>query len=90
MLESQLQVDSSRIDVLLVEDLSQQRLPARTLAAVLQQAGLRTRLANFESDQDTDAIVHLAERERPGLAISSILFAHWVPEHLALITALQS
>jgi len=77
------------IDVLLLEDLSQQHLPARTLAAVLQQAGLRTRLANFESDQDADAILRLAEREQPRLVVSSVLFAHRVTEHLALITALR-
>ncbi len=77
------------MDVLLIEDLSQQRLPAHALAAVLQQAGLRTRLARFGADQDADEVVRLAERERPRLVISSILFAHRVPEHLALITALR-
>jgi hypothetical protein len=80
---------SSRVDVLLVEDLSQQRLPARTLAAVLQQAGLRTRLAHFGPGQDAGVVVRLAEREHPRLVISSILFAHRVPEHLALVTALR-
>ena len=89
MLESQSVTGSSRIDVLLIEDLSQQRLPARTLAALLQQAGLRTRLVHFGPDQDADAVVRLAERERPDLVISSILFAHRVPEYLALITALR-
>ncbi len=89
MLESPSVAGSSHIDVLLVEDLSQQRLPARTLAAVLQQAGLRTRLVHFGPDQDADVVVRLAERERPRLVISSILFAHRVPEHLALITALR-
>jgi hypothetical protein len=83
---------SSLVDVLLIEDLSQQRLPARTLAAVLQQAGLRTRLVHFGSDPGQNAagaVIRLAERERPRLVISSILFAHRVPEHLALITALR-
>lgn len=89
MLESPSAAGSSRIDVLLVEDLSQQRLPARILAAVLQQAGFRTRLTHFGSGQDAGAIIRLAERERPCLVISSILFAHRVPEHLALITALR-
>jgi len=89
VLESPSVASSSRIDVLLIEDLSQQRLPARTLAAVLQQAGLRTRLAHFGADQDAGVVVRLAERERPRLVISSILFAHRVPEHLALITALR-
>lgn len=78
----------SSTDVLLVEDLSQQRLPARTLAAVLQQADLRTRLVHFGSNQDADAVIRLAEREQPRLVIVSILFAYRVPDHLALITAL--
>jgi radical SAM superfamily enzyme YgiQ (UPF0313 family) len=87
--ESPSVADSSRVDVLLVEDLSQQRLPARTLAAVLQRDGLRTRLVHFGADRDADAVVCLAERERPRLVLSSILFAHRVPEYLALITALR-
>lgn len=74
-------------DVLLVEDLSQQRLPARTLAAVLQRAGWRVRLAHFS--EDADAIIAQAQRERPRLIILSILFADRVAEHLALITALR-
>jgi len=89
MLEPPSAAASSRIDVLLLEDLSQQRLPARTLAAVLQQAGLRTRPAPFGSGQDADAVILMAKRERPRLVISSILFAHRMPEHLALITALR-
>ncbi len=89
MLESPSVTSSSPVDVLLVEDLSQQRLPARTLAAVLRQAGLRTRLAHFGADQDAGAVVRLAEREQPRLVVSSILFAHRVPEHLALLTALR-
>ena len=74
-------------DVLLVEDLSRQRLPARTLAAVLQRAGWRVRLAHFS--ENADAIIALAQRERPRLIIFSILFADRVPEHLALIAALR-
>lgn len=90
MFESTSVTGSARIDVLLVEDLSQQRLPARTLAAVLQRAGLRTRLVQFGSGQDADSVVRLAERERPCLIIVSILFANRVAEHLALITALRN
>ncbi len=73
--------------MLLVEDLSQQRLPARTLAAVLQRAGWRVRLAHF--CENADAIIALAQRERPRLIILSILFADRAPEHLTLITALR-
>ena len=77
----------SSIDVLLIEDQSQQHLPARTLAAVLQRAGLRAQLAHF--DQDIGAVVALAQRAQPRLIVFSILFADRVPEHLALITALR-
>ncbi len=76
------------IDVLLIEDLSQQHLSARTLAAVLQRAGWRARLAHF-SGEDADDIIALAQRERPRLIVFSILFADRVPERLALITALR-
>jgi len=69
----------------LVEDLSQQRLPARTLAAVLVRAGWRVRLAHFR--ENADAIIALAQRAGPHLIIFSILFADRVPEHLALIAA---
>ena len=77
----------SSIDILLIEDQSQQHLPARTLAAVLQRAGLRAQLAHF--DQYMGAVVALAQRAQPRLIIFSILFADRVPEHLALITALR-
>jgi len=87
--ESPSVTSSSPVDVLLIEDLSQQRLPARNLAAVLQRAGLRTRLAHFGADQDASAVVRLAEQEQPRLVVSSILFAHCVPGHLALLTALR-
>jgi hypothetical protein len=80
---------ASPIDVLLVEDLSQQRLPARTLAAVLRQAGLRTRLINFASDQDISAVIRVAQSERPSLVVLSILFAHRLAEHLTLLAAMR-
>lgn len=78
----------STIDVLLFEDLNQQRLPARTLAAVLQQAGLRVQLTCFP-DPDVSAVVAFAQRAQPRLIVFSILFADRVPEHLALIMALR-
>jgi anaerobic magnesium-protoporphyrin IX monomethyl ester cyclase len=73
---------------LLLEDLSQQRLPARTLAAVLQRAGWRVRLAHFSGEQ-ADTVIALAQRERPRLIIFSTLFADRLPETLALVTALR-
>ena len=78
-----------RDDVLLIEDLGQQHLRARTLAAVLQEAGLRPQLAHFGSAEDMGAILALAGQLQPGLVILSILFAGRVDEHLGLATALR-
>lgn len=80
----------SSTDVLLVEDLGQQRLPARSLAAVLRQAGLSAQLAHFGAGDDSDRIVALARHERPRLIVFSILFAHLVAENLALATRLRA
>ncbi len=84
------------IDVLLIEDLSQQHLPARTLAAVLQRAGWRVRLAHLGLESgdgigmlSPNDILALAQRERPRLIVFSILFADRVPETLGLVTALR-
>ncbi len=76
-------------DVLLIEDLAQQRLPARMLAAVLGRAGLRARLAHLPPAEEAGAVVALAERLRPRLVVLSILFADRVAEHLALASALR-
>jgi anaerobic magnesium-protoporphyrin IX monomethyl ester cyclase len=83
-------------DVILIEDLSQQHLPARTLAAVLERAGWRVRLAHLGPEggegipmPSPNDIIALAQRERPRLIAFSILFADWVPETLALVTALR-
>jgi anaerobic magnesium-protoporphyrin IX monomethyl ester cyclase len=85
---------SSRI-VLVIEDLGQQHLSARTLAAALRRAGWDARLVDFSRDRDgegddtsTDAIIALAAKLRPRLIICSVLFADRIPEHLALIAAL--
>ncbi len=75
-------------DVFIIEDLSQQRLPARSLAAVLQQAGHRARLVNFAGD-DLESIVALAQRDRPRLIVFSILFAHRLAQNLALAARLR-
>jgi len=75
------------MDVFLVEDLGQQRLPARSLAAVLQRAGWRTRLVQFSgAPAEIDSILALARQERPRLIVFSILFADHVTDCLALIT----
>jgi anaerobic magnesium-protoporphyrin IX monomethyl ester cyclase len=80
--------------VLLVEELSQQRLPARALAAVLRQAGYQAHLADFDprrsgGGEGARAIVALAEALRPRWVIFSILFAGLVPQYLALAEALR-
>jgi anaerobic magnesium-protoporphyrin IX monomethyl ester cyclase len=77
-------------DVLLIEDLSQQRLPARSLVAVLRRAGLGARLAHFGPGDDPGSILALAWRERPRLIVLSIVFAHLVAENLSLATYLHA
>ena len=82
------------LDVLLVEDLRQQRLPARALAAVLRQAGHTVQLAHFgpqlsDAGHDARTIVAVAERLQPRLVLFSILFANLVPQTLALASALR-
>jgi anaerobic magnesium-protoporphyrin IX monomethyl ester cyclase len=79
-----------RTDVLLVEDLGQQRLPARSLVAVLRRAGLSAQLAHFGAGDDPGGIAALARREQPRLIVLSILFAHLVAENLSLATCLRA
>jgi radical SAM superfamily enzyme YgiQ (UPF0313 family) len=88
--------DTSSSIVLVIEDLGQQHLSARTLAAVLRRAGWDARLADFSRDRDgagddtgANAIIALAAKLRPRLLIFSVLFADRIPEHLALIAALR-
>ena len=88
--------DRSTRTILVVEDLGQQHLSARSLAAVLRRAGWDARLADFSRGQDggdgdasADAIIALAAKLRPRLIIFSVLFADRIPEHLALIAALR-
>jgi anaerobic magnesium-protoporphyrin IX monomethyl ester cyclase len=78
------------LDVLLVEDLGQQRLPARSLAAILRRAGLSARLVHFGANADPDDVVALARRESPRLVVLSILFAYLVEENLALASRLRA
>ena len=83
--------------ILVVEDLGQQHLSARSLAAVLRRAGWDARLVDFGPVPDgptgenecAGKVIALAERFQPRLIIFSILFADRVPEHLALIAALR-
>lgn len=87
--------DDPSSDVLLVEDLGQQRLAARTLDAVLRRAGLSARLVHFGAGDDidgvvADGIVALARSKRPRLIVLSIFFAHLVAENLALATSLRA
>jgi anaerobic magnesium-protoporphyrin IX monomethyl ester cyclase len=77
-------------DALVIEDLSQQRLPARSLVAVLRRAGMSAQLAHFGAGDDPGGIVALARREQPRLIVLSILFAHLVAENLSLATCLRA
>ena len=84
--------DRSSRTILVVEDLGQQHLPARSLVAVLRRAGWDARLVDFGRGQagggdNAGAIFALAESLRPRLIIFSVLFADRVPEYLALIAA---
>ena len=91
-----LAIGSSRT-ILVVEDLGQQHLPARSLAAVLRRAGWDARLVDFgrapdgstDGDERTGAVIALAEHLRPRLIVFSILFADRVSDYLALIAALR-
>jgi radical SAM superfamily enzyme YgiQ (UPF0313 family) len=81
---------------LVVEDLGQQHLSARRLAAVLSHAGWDARLVDFGRARDnwgddTSAaeVVALAAKLKPHLIIFSVIFADRVPEQLALIAALR-
>jgi anaerobic magnesium-protoporphyrin IX monomethyl ester cyclase len=78
------------IDVLVIEDLGQQRLPARRLVAVLRRAGMSAQLAHFGAGDDPAGIVALARREQPRLIVLSILFAHLVAENLSLAAYLHT
>lgn len=73
--------------VLLIEDLSQQRLPARSLVAVLSKAGVCPHIV--DSNADPDSLVCLALALEPRLIVFSLLFADKAPEYLALIEALR-
>ncbi|MGB8645514.1 MAG: radical SAM protein [Anaerolineae bacterium] len=76
-------------DVLLVEDLGQQRLTARLCQAILQRENISAHLVDFRSAGDIPTIVELARQMKPRLVVCSLLFAIRLEEHLTLITALR-
>jgi anaerobic magnesium-protoporphyrin IX monomethyl ester cyclase len=76
--------------VLVVEDLGQQRLPARTMVAVLRQAGFRADLAHFGADTDKRTFVDLTLSRQPNLIVLSTLFGHMLGEHLVLAGQLRA
>ena len=78
------------MDVLLIEDLGQQRLNARALAAVLRQAGLSARCLHFGPDSHAAGIVAQAREENPRLIVLSILFEHMATQSLALADRLRA
>ena len=79
--------------VLVAEDLSQQRLPARRMVAILRQAGLPADLVDVGPEGDTTRtcqentipLVELAHGTRPRLIVFSILFADHLSETLGAI-----
>jgi anaerobic magnesium-protoporphyrin IX monomethyl ester cyclase len=75
----------SPVDVAIIEDLSRQRLPARTLAAVLGRAGVAVHIFDFGRNHGTDEVLGLLLACQPALVVSSILFADLIDEHLHLI-----
>ncbi len=84
---------ASRV-VLLIEDLNQQRLPARALAAVLRRAGFEAQLIPFgsgrgEAAEDARQILARARQLQPRLILFSVLFASGVREYLSLAEALR-
>jgi anaerobic magnesium-protoporphyrin IX monomethyl ester cyclase len=78
------------IDVLLIEDLDQQKLPARLLAAVLAEAGLQAGIAHWAGADDNAAVVAQALATQPRLIVGSVLFAHGVRELLQLMATLRT
>jgi anaerobic magnesium-protoporphyrin IX monomethyl ester cyclase len=83
--------------VLVAEDLSQQRLPARRMVAILRQAGLPAELVDVRPEgnapgtclENTIPLVELAHRTKPRLIVFSILFADHLSETLGTIAALR-
>ena len=83
--------------VLVVEDLSQQRLPARRLVAIVRAAGLPADLVHVgpvggianTCEDDAKSLIGLAHRTRPRLIVFSILFADRLSETLGIIAALR-
>lgn len=78
------------MEVVLIEDLAQQKLPARTAAAVLRRAGQSAGLVHFGGTRDTAGVVAAVRASRPRVVVASILFAHCVPETLDLMAALRA
>ena len=83
--------------VLVAEDLSQQRLSARRMVAILRQAGLPADLVDVGPEGNTTRtcqehtipLVELAHRTRPRLIVFSILFADRLSETLGMIATLR-
>ncbi len=74
--------------MLIVENLGQQRLPARQVAAVLGRAGVSARLAALDSIAGVPEVVALALDTRPSLVVCSLLFADRASEFELLLQAL--
>ena len=78
------------LDVLLVEDLGRQGLPARYLAAALRDAGLHAAIADAGAPGADAGIVELARRRGPALVLWWLAFAGRLPEYLAQAASLRA
>lgn len=76
--------------VALIEDLGQQRLPARWAAAVLRRAGLSARLVHCGCAADARALPSRLRALRPRLVVFSVLFGHLLDVYLPLAEHLRS
>lgn len=89
MAEVATELDNPQVDVLVVEDLGQQRLSARRIASELEKTGWRASLIDFRSATDSDRVISKALATQPRLIVFSILFAEHLPSILKLAVRLR-
>jgi anaerobic magnesium-protoporphyrin IX monomethyl ester cyclase len=77
-------------EVLVAEDLTQQRLPARTMVAALRQTGLTAQLVHFGHGSEPESVVALACLRQPRLIVLSLLFGHLLSQNVRLAERLRA
>jgi anaerobic magnesium-protoporphyrin IX monomethyl ester cyclase len=80
---------SAGLDLLIFEDLEQQRLQAARIAAAARRAGLSARIVDAGRPEATAELVALARSQQPQLLLFSVLFAGHVDQYLALAAVLR-